>query len=128
MKELVSSLEGRGEGDGSFGDENQELKKKWGWEIVGCRELYTARKKNTYRRNSSGGAVLSGAEQKIGVSEMLIDLVGDGHLRMRKRLESLLVRFGHLRLDIVEEQSEGFAAKLRHLVQLPLQRRYLLRK
>ena len=33
MKELVSSLEGRGEGDGSFGDENQELKKNGGGKL-----------------------------------------------------------------------------------------------
>ena len=41
---------------------------------------------------------------------------------MRKGLKRLLVRLGHLRLDVVEEEGEGAAAQLRHLVQLSLQR------
>ena len=45
---------------------------------------------------------------------------------MRKGLESLLVRLGHLGLDVVEEESKGTTAQLGHLVQLTLQRPNLI--
>ena len=44
---------------------------------------------------------------------------------MREGLECLLVRFGHLGLYVVEEEGEGLAAELGHLVQLTLQGRDL---
>ena len=40
---------------------------------------------------------------------------------MRERLEGLLVRLGHLSLYVVEEEGEGAATQLGHLVQLSLQ-------
>lgn len=57
---------------------------------------------------------------------MIVDLVGDGHLGLGKRLENLFVRFAHFRLDVIEEQRECFASKLGHLLQFPFQRGHLL--
>ena len=38
---IILFILGKGEGDGNFGEENQDLK-KWEWErISSCRELYT---------------------------------------------------------------------------------------
>ena len=52
---------------------------------------------------------------------MLNDFICDGNLSMSKGLEYLLVRFAHIRLNVIKQESEGLTAKLVHLLQLPLQ-------
>ena len=79
-----------------------------------------------YRGHSPGSAVLGWAEEKLVLAQVLINLVGDRHLGVGKRLKSLLVRLGHLGLNVVKQQGERLAAQLGHLVQLALQSSDLL--
>lgn len=57
-----------------------------------------------------------GAEQEsLRTSQVLVHLVGDGHLSVGEGAESLLVGGAHFCLNVIKEQREGTAAELLHL-------------
>lgn len=77
-------------------------------------------------RHSSFAAILRRTEEKVRpirlISvEMVVDVIRDGDLSVCKAREHFLVALRHLTLDVVEEQSEMFAAKLRDLIELSLE-------
>ena len=47
-------------------------------------------------------AVLRGAEDELGPAEVVVHVVGEGHLGVCERVEHLLVLLAHLGVDVVE--------------------------
>jgi len=60
---------------------------------------------------TSDGLTCRTEEEGLGLSQVLVHLVGDGHLGVGEGAEGLLVGGAHLRLNVVEQQGERPAAE-----------------
>lgn len=54
-------------------------------------------------------------EEGRGLLQMLIELIGDGHLCVSKGAKRLLISGAHFWLNVVEKQCKGAAAEVAHL-------------
>lgn len=72
--------------------------------------------RDSFQKRQQQAALTCGAEQEGGgLSQVPVHCVGDVYLGVGEGAEGLFVGRTHLRLDVVEQQREGAAAKLLHL-------------